>query len=271
MATLCDICHVRPATVRAEVVSNGQRETLNLCDVDYRRLARHQRSSSPLESLFGGRGSLFDDFFDDDGFFGRSAGRGRAPEDEAGAAESAARGGSSVRGPARGGAARSGGGAENLSEHAMEILQQAARRTAECGRREVDTEHLLLALTESDVVRTILDQFKVSLDDLRHQVEQETTRESGRKRRREGEDEEAAEVGVSPRVKDALARAFAASRDFGHSYVGPEHLLIGLAEEGEGVAADVLRRYGLTPQAIRQQVTKVVGRGAEEGRVDTPT
>jgi len=273
MATLCDICHVRPATVRAEVVSNGRRETLNLCDVDYRRLARQQRSSSPLESLFGGRGSLFDDFFDDDGFFGRSSGRGRAPEeDEAGAPEGAARGGSSG-GPARarGGAARSGGGAENLSEHAMEILQQAARRTAESGRREVDTEHLLLALTESDVVRTILEQFKVSLDDLRRQVEQETTRESGRKRRRDGEDDEAAEVGVSPRVKDALARAFAASRDFGHSYVGPEHLLIGLAEEGEGVAADVLRRYGLTPQAIRQQVTKVVGRGAEEGRVDTPT
>src|SRR5688572_19051010 len=273
MATLCDICHVRPATVRAEVVSNGQRETLNLCDVDYRRLARQQRSSSPLESLFGRRGSLFDDFFDDDEFFGRSAGRGRAPEeDEAGAAAGAARGGSSGGPPrARGGSARSGGGAENLSEHAMEILQQAARRTAESGRPEVDTEHLLLALTESDVVRTILDQFKVSLDDLRRQVEQETTRESGRKRRREGEDDEAAGVGVSPRVKDALARAFAASRDFGHSYVGPEHLLIGLAEEGEGVAADVLRRYGLTPQAIRQQVTKVVGRGAEEGRVGTPT
>jgi len=178
MATLCDICHVRPATVRAEVVSNGRRETLNLCDVDYRRLARQQRSSSPLESLFGGRGSLFDDFFDDDGFFGRSSGRGRAPEeDEASAPEGAARGGSSG-GPARarGGAARSGGGAENLSEHAMEILQQAARRTAESGRREVDTEHLLLALTESDVVRTILEQFKVSLDDLRRQVEQETPR-----------------------------------------------------------------------------------------------
>ena len=273
MATLCDICHVRPATVRAEVVSDGRRETLNLCDVDYRRLARQQRSNSPLESLFGRRGSLFDDFFDDDEFFGRSAGRGRAPEEaEAGPASGMVRGGSGGPARVRGGAARSGGGAENLSEHAMEMLQAAARRTAESGRREVDTEHLLLALTESDVVRTILDQFKVSLDDLRHQVERETKQESGRKRRRgEGEGEEDAEVGVSPRVKDALARAFAASRDFGHSYVGPEHLLIGLAEEGEGVAADVLRRYGLTPQAIRQQVTKVVGRGAEEGRVDTPT
>src|SRR5690242_1148027 len=71
---LCDICGVRPATVRAQVVSNGQRQTLELCDVDYRRLARQQgRSSSPLEALFGGgRGnSLFDDFFNDDFWGGR--------------------------------------------------------------------------------------------------------------------------------------------------------------------------------------------------------
>ena len=45
----------------------------------------------------------------------------------------------------------------------------------------------------------------------------------------------------------------------------------GWPRRGKASAADILRRYGLTPQAIRQQVTKVVGRGAEEGRVDTPT
>ena len=57
-----------------------------------------------------------------------------------------------------------------------------------------------------------------------------------------------------------------ASNELGHSYVGPEHFLIGLAEEGEGLAANLLRRYGLTPQALRQQVSKVVGKGAEDGR-----
>jgi len=80
---------------------------------------------------------------------------------------------------------------------------------------------------------------------------------------------------ISPRLKDTLSRAFLASQEMGHSYIAPEHLLIGLAEEGEGIAADLLRRCGLTPQSIRQQVTKVVGRGAEEGRVEsasgTPT
>jgi ATP-dependent Clp protease ATP-binding subunit ClpC len=258
---ICDVCNVRPATVRARVSSNGQSEILELCDVDYRRLARQQqRPSSPLESLFGGRGSPFEDFFNDDFFASRS---GRRDDAEAPAA-SGTRGASIPVGSGRSRGGRGTGLTENLSAHAEEILQGAARRAAELGRNEVDTEHLLYALTESDVVRTILDQFKVSVDELRRQIDQEN-------RRGNRAEDETAEIGVSPRIKDALARAFAASREFGHSYVGPEHLLIGLAEEGEGVAADVLRRYGLTPQAIRQQVTKVVGRGAEEGRVETPT
>src|SRR5947209_17604787 len=254
MAKMCDICGIRPATVRARVTtSDGESEVLDLCEVDYRRLSRQQRSSSPMESLFGGRSPLFDDFFGND-FFGNGGERGDDERED--------RGGRSI--PVRsGGGRRRGEADERLSEHATELLQQAARRAADFGRREVDTEHLLLALTESDVVRTILEQFKVSADELRRQLEQDAPRG-------EAEASEGGEIGVTPRVKSALGRAFAASRELGHSYVGPEHFLIGLAEEDEGIAGNMLRRYGLTPQAIRQQVTKVVGRGAEEGRVETP-
>ena len=128
----------------------------------------------------------------------------------------------------------------------------------------MDTEHLLLALTESDVVRTILGQFKMSIDDLRRELEEAAPRGDAKP-------DESGEIGVTPRMKSALGHAFTASHELGHSYVGPEHLLIGLAEEEEGIAGDLLRRYGLTPQAIRQQVVKVVGRGAEAGQVETPT
>src|SRR3954452_2342840 len=242
---ICAICGIRPATVRTTVTVDGRREVLELCDLDYRRLARQQRSSSPLESLFGGRGgSLLDDFFGDRS--GEERGDG---------------GGTPI--PVRPGR-RGAGIAERLSEHAQELLQRAARAAVEFGRREVDTEHLLHALLESDVVRTVLDQFKVSPDDLRTQLEREAPRGD---RAAEG----TTEIGVSPRVKDALGRAFTAARELGHGYVGPEHLLVGLAEEDEGVAGGLLRRYGLTPQALRQQVVKVVGRGAEEGRVERPT
>jgi len=141
---LCDICGVRPATVRAQVVSNGQRQTLELCDVDYRRLARQQgRSSSPLEALFGGgRGnSLFDDFFNDDFWGGRFPSRTQNA-DQAQQSDQPG-GGTSI--PVRRGAGRGRGPttgvAERLSAHAEEILQAAAREAADTGRREVDTEH----------------------------------------------------------------------------------------------------------------------------------
>ncbi|MDE2487800.1 MAG: ATP-dependent Clp protease ATP-binding subunit, partial [Alphaproteobacteria bacterium] len=253
MAELCDLCGVRPATVRARVTRNGETEVLNLCEVDYRRLAMRQRSASPLESLFGGRSDLFDEFFGEDGVFSSRMGATDGGANEARAFEQT---------PERA-ARRIGEPEDRLSEHTKEILQSAAERAVQSGRREVDTEHLLSALTESDVVRTVLEQFKVSIEDLRRQLEQESPRgDAG---------DQTKEVGVTPRVKSALGRAFAASHELGHSYVGPEHLLIGLSEEGEGMAGDMLRRLGLTPQAIRQQVTKVVGRGAEEGRVETPT
>ena len=258
---LCDICQERPATLRAQVVSDGRRQTMKLCEVDYRRLAaRSRRTSSPLESLFGG--GLFEDFF------GRMDGRGPLERDEG---ESRAPGGEDIpingRSARARGASTSGGIADRLSEHATELLQAAARTAQEWGRGEVDTEHLLHALADSDVVRTTLEQFKVSADELRESLERDGKR--GDKRR--GKADEGGEIGVSPRVKDALSRAFAASRDLGHSYVGPEHLLIGLAEEDEGTAGVTLRKLGLTPQALRQQIVKVVGRGAEEGRVERPT
>lgn len=249
---ICDICKTRPATLRAQIETNGQRRNVELCDTDYRRLvARQQQSSSPLESLFGRRGGMFDDFFGN-GLF--SGDRPVAPEPSGVEAQT-------MDGNQR----RAGGLSERLSAQAERLLQAAAQNAAEFGRREVDTEHLLLALIGSDVVATILEQFKISPADLKQQIE--TDAPWGKA----AEISETAQIGVAPRVKDALARAFQASSELGHSYVGPEHLLIGLAEEGEGMAAELLTRYGLTPQAIRQKVTKVVGRGAEEGRVDTPT
>jgi ATP-dependent Clp protease ATP-binding subunit ClpC len=252
MAKLCDICGVRPASVRARVTTgDGQSQTLDLCEIDYRRLARQQRPSSRLESLFGGRGSLLDDFFGDDFFGGTPFGDRAGPTGQ-----------SIPNGSSRG--RRTGDAEERLSEHAKELLQVAARRAVDFGRREVDTEHLLMALTESDVVRTVLGQFNISVDELRRQVEQDAPRGDAKP-------DESGEIGVTPRLKSVLGHAFNASHDLGHSYVGPEHFLIGLAEEEEGIAGEVLRRYGLTPQAIRQQIVKVVGRGAETGQVETPT
>ncbi|MBW7056116.1 AAA family ATPase [Paracoccus bogoriensis] len=264
----CDICG-KPATVRVRASVNGRTRNMELCDEHYREVLRRQgRTASPLESLFGRRGGLFEEFFGDQPFrslmgdagfdlppLGAMGGAGDDGMVDATFGDEAPRARSARR--------QVGGFASKISEQAEKLLQEAARHAAEMGRAEVDTEHLLLALTGSDVVRTVLDQFKVSVDQLKAQIEAEAKR---------GEKPQEGEIGVSPRVKDALSRAFGASTDLGHSYVGPEHLLIGLAEEGEGLAANMLKKLGLTPQALRQQVARVVGKsGAEDGRAEAPT
>jgi len=255
----CQVCG-QPATVRVEANLNGRHSTMLLCDDHYRQLVRQQkRTVSPLEALFGSRSGLFEDFLGSDFFrIGDDAPSMAADTDEvvdASFGEPAPAGTGTAR-------RRGSGLASRISEQSEALLQEAARHAAEFGRAEVDTEHLLLALIDSDVVKTILGQFKIKVDDLKRQIESEAKR---------GDKPFEGEIGVSPRVKDALSRAFVASNELGHSYVGPEHFLIGLAEEGEGLAANLLRRYGLTPQALRQQVSKVVGKGAEDGRAETPT
>jgi ATP-dependent Clp protease ATP-binding subunit ClpC len=140
----------------------------------------------------------------------------------------------------------------------------------EFGKREVDTEHVLYAITESDVVQRILKGVHLSPDDIRGYIEHNAPR--GDLKAERGE---TVRVGISPRVKGVLEQAFLTSRDFGHRYVGPEHLLIALVEEPDGFGGDVLRRYGLTPEAVQREVLKVVARGAEAGRGErrssTPT
>ena len=237
---MCDICGARPASVRVAVVQNGRRKQLNVCDHDYTQLTRHQRTLSPLESLF--RGGLFDNFFD--------------------------AGGASPQGVAPAPVARPDRDAvdpqQHFSEQAKEILQRAAERAVQSGRREVDTEHLLYELPQSEAVQTILKQFKISIDGLRSAIDANFP--AG-----EVSEPPAGQIAVSPRVKSALDRAFIASRELGHSYVGPEHILIGLAEVRESFAGDLLAKYGISANALRQQAVKVIGKGAEDGQVAQST
>ncbi|MDY0881447.1 ATP-dependent Clp protease ATP-binding subunit [Dongia soli] len=237
----CDICGVRPATVRVAVVQNGRQRQLDVCDFHYTQLTRHQRQISPFEALFGS-GVLSDLLNESPAGDPALPRRGTRPGDQQGI---------------------------NLEQHfsakAKEILQRAAERATQFGKRDVDSEHLLYELTESDIVRSILQQFKISPEDLRGYIEQNAQKGEAENTAR------VASIGISPRVKSALDQAFLSSREMGHNYVGPEHLLIGLASVPDSFAGNLLGKYGLTPQALRQQTVRIVGKGAEEGQINTPT
>lgn len=240
MPTICDICHQRPAETTVRISRNGAAQTLNLCMQDYRRLQSQQRQSSPFESLFAGR-DPFRDFFSEfgDDFEGFSSRIGYPIPRHREAVDID----------------------QYLSQHTKELIQQAAQKAVEMGRKEVDTEHLLYAISESDVVQEILRQLKIKPADLKGYVDENAPK---------GTEKVDSEVNltVSPRVKNVLGNAFQISQELGHGYIGPEHLLSSLAQE-EGLAGEVFRKYGLTQEALRQQTVKVVGKGAKEGRVES--
>ncbi|CAN7795533.1 AAA family ATPase [Caballeronia sp. LjRoot34] len=241
---MCDLCGVRPATVRVAVVQDKHSRQIDVCDYHYAQLSRHQRQVSPLESLF--KGGLFNDFFGDRPP-GRSPSTGFVQSGASGEAERV-----------------------NLQQHfsdqSKEILQRAAERALQFGRREVDTEHLLYELVDNETVQRILATLNISGTDLKTYIEQHALRDEATPKRTDGQ------IAVSPRLKSALERAFLASREFGQNYVGPEHMLTGLSEVTDSFAGDLLMKYGLTPQALRQQTLKLVGtdESATAAPSDTP-
>ena len=236
---ICDICKVRPATAEVTVLENGRKKVIHVCTQDLRKL--QQQSVSPFDRMFGG--NLFDNFFQDSdelGDFSTGQEYPSARHREAVDID------------------------QYLSAHTKELVQEAAQTALKFKRNEVDTEHLLYAISNSDVVKEIFKQFKVNPDDIKNYIEANTP-----KGLREVKKDETTQLNISPRIKNVFELAFQAAQELGHSYVGPEHLLVGLVEEEDGMAGDLLRKYGLTTESVRQKIIKVVGKGAQEGRVET--
>jgi ATP-dependent Clp protease ATP-binding subunit ClpC len=231
MAHLCDVCAARPATVRLAVLRNGRRHVIDVCDFHYAQLTRHQRALSPLESLF----------------------MGGAPE-QAAAPETPA--------PPESGAGVRRNEAEGanidryFSDGAKEMLMRAAERAVQSGCPQVDTEHLLYVLANNAVTESVLRSIGIDPAEIRAYIDANAQRREGSPLPQDGM------IAVSPRLKSALDRAFLASRQLRHSYVAPEHLLIGLADVPDSFAGQLLGKLGVDPQALRQQTAQTVGAGA---------
>ena len=152
------------------------------------------------------------------------------------------------------------------AQRVMVLSQEEARRL---GHSVVGTEHILLGLLaegEDVAARTLL-SLGISIDQVRGEVE----RIIGR-----GERPTEGRIDFTPRSKRVLELAFDEARRLGHTYIGTEHLLLGLIREGEGVAAQVLHNLGADLDKVRAQVTSQLGGGGQakvqKGRTGkTPT
>jgi ATP-dependent Clp protease ATP-binding subunit ClpC len=216
--------HGRPA-VASRVITrpDGTQEVEYLCELD---LAEER-----MQSPFGGRSSLFDDFFSD--FLGdRGAGGGARPAAPQRQVERV-------------------DVTQFFSDATRELLQRAAQTALEWGSLDLDTDHLLYAALQDDVVRHVLQQIDADPDAIRAELEEGS------------EQAERTDVAPSlaPDAKAALLAAYEESRELGSSYVGPEHVLLALARDDESMAGELMQRFGVSHTKLRGAVI----RGVESG------
>ena len=138
----------------------------------------------------------------------------------------------------------------NFTPRAQQVLALARKEADRFNHNYVGTEHLLLGLIKlgQGVAVNVLLKLGLDLDTVRMQVEQQV-----------GTGPETKMVGnipYTPRVKKVLALASKEAKALNHSYVGTEHILLGLLREGEGVAAQVLRNLDINLDKARNEILK---------------
>lgn len=145
---------------------------------------------------------------------------------------------------------------EFFSERTKEALQKAAQLAVEKKQRNIDSEHLLLAILDEELIGTIIKSLDLKPDELSKFVSAQITEGSY----------EGTSVGLTPRAKQILQLAFQEALELGHKYIGTEHILLGIIRENEGLGAQILRKHAISHIKARQAVIKVVGEGDKEGK-----
>ncbi|MDH3207605.1 MAG: ATP-dependent Clp protease ATP-binding subunit [Gemmatimonadota bacterium] len=141
----------------------------------------------------------------------------------------------------------------NFTDRVRKVLAMAREEAIRLQHDYVGTEHILLGLIREGegVAAAVLTNLNVDLEQIHERVEESV---------RKGKATIAlGELPYTSRAKKVLEFAMAEARDFNHSYVGTEHLLLGLLREEKGIAAQVLNSLGVTLDEAREETLKVLG------------
>ena len=115
----------------------------------------------------------------------------------------------------------------------------------------IGTEHILLGLIHEGegVAAMALESLNISLEAVRQQVEEVIG---------QGQAAPAGHIPFTPRAKKVLELSLREALQLGHNYIGTEHIMLGLIREGEGVAAQVLKKLGADLNRVRQSVIQLL-------------
>ncbi|WP_144555588.1 ATP-dependent protease ATP-binding subunit ClpC [Bacillus sp. X1(2014)] len=157
-----------------------------------------------------------------------------------------------------------------FTERAQKVLALAQEEAIRLGHNNIGTEHILLGLTREGEGIAAKALYGLGLGSEKIQKEVENLIGKGQ--------EASQTIHYTPRAKKVIELSMDEARKLGHSYVGTEHILLGLIREGEGVAARVLNNLGVSLNKARQQVLQLLGsnesgghQGGASASANTPT
>ncbi len=136
----------------------------------------------------------------------------------------------------------------NFTPRAQQVLALARKEADRFHHNYVGTEHLLLGLINlgQGVAVNVLQKMGLDLDTVRNAVEKQVGKGPAAK--------PSGNISYTPRVKKVLALAGKEAKSLNHSYVGTEHILLGLLREGDGVAARVLKSLEVDIERCRDEI-----------------
>jgi ATP-dependent Clp protease ATP-binding subunit ClpC len=141
---------------------------------------------------------------------------------------------------------------ERFAEEARQVVVLAQDEARALEHNYIGTEHLLLGLIreEEGVAARVLASLRVTLGEARNRVRQLIGT---------GEEVRTGQIPFTPRAKKILELSLKESLSLRHEFIGTEHILLGLAREGEGVANQILLELGADSNAIRNAVFAELG------------
>ena len=151
----------------------------------------------------------------------------------------------------------------NFTPRAQQVLALARKEADRFNHNYVGTEHLLLGLIKlgQGVAVNVLQKLGLDLETVRIEVEKQVG--SGPDTKMSGN------IPYTPRVKKVLALAGKEAKALNHSYVGTEHILLGLLREGDGVAARVLKTLEVDIERTRNEVLKELDPNFASGEAES--
>jgi ATP-dependent Clp protease ATP-binding subunit ClpC len=140
---------------------------------------------------------------------------------------------------------------ERFSDEARRTVVLAQEEAKRLNHNYIGTEHILLGLLRDgeNVAAKTLQALGITLEAVRQQVEEIIGR---------GNNDPSGHIPFTPRAKRVLELSLREAISFHNEYIGPEHILLGLLREGEGVAAQVLVRLGANLNRVRLQVVQLL-------------